>query len=206
VTVIAPPRPPRPRDWLQALIEEAWQRARRRRRMHAAAAALLALIGVSLITFLGRAGPSQSAAPELPALPADSRDGATLVGSYGKIHEGYALIYGDGASDSVGPRRQMVLPATPHDRRPRPRTIRSRPAECRVQGVLASFIAGGRVGGPRCQDGGHRRQAVRALPVRALPGRFGKGAGARMGTPSGNGPGPAARQGTDVLQHPPSLG
>jgi Tol biopolymer transport system component len=82
VTVTAPPRPPkrrdpvaaRPRDPVErsdpeALIEEARQRARRRRLTYAAGA-VLALIGVSLVTILGRGEPSESAAAEPAARPA----------------------------------------------------------------------------------------------------------------------------------------
>ena len=79
MTVTAPPRPPQTpppphrgdpveRPDPEALIEEARQRARRRRLMYAAGA-LVALIGISLITILGRGEPSQGAAAEPFAQP-----------------------------------------------------------------------------------------------------------------------------------------
>jgi Tol biopolymer transport system component len=65
VTVTAPPRPPRPDDpvshaeveaLVEALIEEARQRARRRRRRNAAIVILVALAGVVLFALLGTGG------------------------------------------------------------------------------------------------------------------------------------------------------
>jgi Tol biopolymer transport system component len=72
VTVTAPPRPPRPSDPLdrdelealvEALIEEARQRARRRRRIYSAAAAVVALGGAVVFTVFDRAAQSQTASP-----------------------------------------------------------------------------------------------------------------------------------------------
>jgi Tol biopolymer transport system component len=70
VSVSAPPRPPRPsdpvdRDELEALFEEARQRARRRRRIYAACATLLALLGVAVLSALKRSAQSQTASPQL---------------------------------------------------------------------------------------------------------------------------------------------
>ena len=109
MTVTAPPRPPPrrrgpvPRDLFgrtdpEALIEEARQRARRRRRAYAAAAAAVALIGVSLAMVFGRPESSQSAASDPYALPVapDDETAATIVARWGRIHEGWVLVYGDG--------------------------------------------------------------------------------------------------------------
>ena len=76
MTVTAPPRPPRPSDpvthgefeaLVEALIEEARQRARRRRRRNVAVVTLVALVGVALFAVLGRSAQSQSASPALSA-------------------------------------------------------------------------------------------------------------------------------------------
>jgi TolB protein len=70
VTVTAPPRPPRPGDpvthgefdaLVEALIEEARQRAQRRRRRNAAVVTLIALVGAALFALLGRSAQSQTA-------------------------------------------------------------------------------------------------------------------------------------------------
>jgi TolB protein len=70
VAVTAPPRPPRSSDpvdreeleaRVEALIEEARQRARRRRRIYAASVALVALIGMTLYVGFERTGQSQTA-------------------------------------------------------------------------------------------------------------------------------------------------
>ena len=72
MAVNAPPRPPRSSDpvdreeleaQVEALIEEARQRARRRRRIYAASVALVALVGMALYVGFGRTGQSQSASP-----------------------------------------------------------------------------------------------------------------------------------------------
>jgi Tol biopolymer transport system component len=72
VAVTAPPRPPRSRDpvdgekleaQVEALIEEARQRARRRRRVYAASVALVALVGMALDVGFERTGQSQTASP-----------------------------------------------------------------------------------------------------------------------------------------------
>ena len=76
MTVTAPPRPPRPDDpvthgefdaLVEALIEEARQRAQRRRRRNAAFVTLVALVGVALFAVLGRSGQSQTASPAVSA-------------------------------------------------------------------------------------------------------------------------------------------
>jgi hypothetical protein len=76
VSVAAPPRPPRPSDpvrhgefeaLVEALIEEARQRAQRRRRRNAAIVALIALVGGALFAVLGRSAQSQTASPALAA-------------------------------------------------------------------------------------------------------------------------------------------
>ena len=84
MTVTAPPRPPRQSDpvdrqeleaLVEALIEEARQRAQRRRRIYWAAAAVVALVAVVLFTVLERVAQSQTASPALTArlsLPAAS--------------------------------------------------------------------------------------------------------------------------------------
>src|SRR5688572_15765 len=72
MTITAPPRPPRPNDpvthrefeaLVEALIEEARQRAQRRRRRNAAVVTLVALVGVAVFAILGRSAQSQSASP-----------------------------------------------------------------------------------------------------------------------------------------------
>jgi hypothetical protein len=68
VSVTAPPRPPRPgdpveRDELEALIEEARQRARRRRRKYTVIATLLAFVGLTAFIVFERTAQSQSASP-----------------------------------------------------------------------------------------------------------------------------------------------
>jgi TolB protein len=84
VAVTAPPRPPRSGDpvdreeleaRVEALIEEARQRARRRRRIYAASVALVALVGVALYVGFGRTGQSHSASPA-PAAPSGAAAGA----------------------------------------------------------------------------------------------------------------------------------
>jgi hypothetical protein len=76
VTVTAPPRPPRPGDpvdreeleaLVEALIEEARQRARRRRRIYGAAATLVALVGATLFTVFERSAQSQTSSAALTA-------------------------------------------------------------------------------------------------------------------------------------------
>jgi hypothetical protein len=108
MSVIAPPDPPPVEeheldpgsagDDPEALIEEARQRARRRRLKYAAATAVLALIGVSLMTVVGRPDPSQSASSgsPAPAGPLDQDDAAAIVAKYGAFHVGFVFVYADG--------------------------------------------------------------------------------------------------------------
>src|SRR5262245_28165673 len=74
MSVTAPPRPANPSDpvthgefdaLVEALIEEARQRARRRRRRNAAVVTLVTLVGVALFALLGRSAQSQTASPAL---------------------------------------------------------------------------------------------------------------------------------------------
>ena len=75
VSVAAPPRPPRPdpvshdelEALVEALIEEARQRAQRRRRRNAAVVTLIVLVGGALFGLLGRSAQSQTASPALSA-------------------------------------------------------------------------------------------------------------------------------------------
>jgi Tol biopolymer transport system component len=87
LSVTAPPRPPRPGDppthdefeaLVEALIQEARQRARRRRRRYAAAATLVACVGVALFAVIDRGGTvtgssAGSGRPSLAAGRADAR-------------------------------------------------------------------------------------------------------------------------------------
>jgi TolB protein len=70
VAVTVPPRPPRSSDpvdreeleaRVEALIEEARQRARRRRRIYAASVALVAVVGMAVFVVFDRTGQSQTA-------------------------------------------------------------------------------------------------------------------------------------------------
>jgi TolB protein len=72
VAVTVPPRPPRSGDpvdreeleaRVEALIEEARQRARRRRRIYAASVALVALVGMAVFLVFERIAQSQTASP-----------------------------------------------------------------------------------------------------------------------------------------------
>jgi Tol biopolymer transport system component len=83
VAVTAPPRPPGSSDpvdreeleaLVEALIEEARQRARRRRRIYAASVALVALVGMAVFVVFERTGQSQSASPA-PAAPSGAAAG-----------------------------------------------------------------------------------------------------------------------------------
>ena len=85
MTVTAPPRPPRPSDpvdreeleaLVEALIEEARQRARRDGACTRAVVTLVALAGVAVFAVLERTAQSQSASPAPPhdrALPPERR-------------------------------------------------------------------------------------------------------------------------------------
>jgi TolB protein len=92
--ITAPPLPPAREHDPEALIEEARQRARRRRLLYLAGA-LLALVGISLITILGRGEPSQGAAAE-PAAPPDAATAASgqlAVGIYTGVPDGRNELY-----------------------------------------------------------------------------------------------------------------
>jgi Tol biopolymer transport system component len=76
MTVTAPPRQPHPSDpvdrdeleaLVEALIEEARQRAQRRRRVYSAIAALAALGGIAVFTVLEHSAQSQTASPGVSA-------------------------------------------------------------------------------------------------------------------------------------------
>jgi TolB protein len=76
VPLTAPARPPRPSDpvthgefeaLVEALIEEARERAQRRRRRNAAVVILVAIVGVALFAVLGRSAQSQTASPAVSA-------------------------------------------------------------------------------------------------------------------------------------------
>ena len=72
MTVTSPPRPPHPsdpvtREDVEALIEEARQRARRRRQKYAAATVVVALVALGIVTILDRATQTQTASPALAA-------------------------------------------------------------------------------------------------------------------------------------------
>ena len=88
MTVTAPPRPPRPSDpmdreeveaLVEALIEEARQRARRRRRIYLAVAAASAFVAVVVVTVFdfaaqsGTASPASAAPSSAAAAPTSSR-------------------------------------------------------------------------------------------------------------------------------------
>jgi Tol biopolymer transport system component len=121
VTVTAPPRPPRPSDpvthgefeaLVEALIEEARQRGQRRRRRNGAVAILVALVGVGLLTFLGRSAQSQTASPAFAAR--SSAAGAKAESRIAFIREpegGYAGVLWVMNPDGSGQRR--LAPAHP---------------------------------------------------------------------------------------------
>jgi Tol biopolymer transport system component len=73
MTVTAPPRRSEPLEreeieaLVEALIEEARQRAQRRRRRNAAVVTLVALVGVALFAVLGRSAQSQTSSPAVSA-------------------------------------------------------------------------------------------------------------------------------------------
>jgi Tol biopolymer transport system component len=87
VTVTTPPRLPRPNDpvthdefeaLVEALIEEARQRAQRRRRRMAAVAGFVTLVGVGILAILARSAESDDASPALAALSNAAAQPATL--------------------------------------------------------------------------------------------------------------------------------
>jgi Tol biopolymer transport system component len=120
MTVTAPPRPPRPSDpvthaefdaLVEALIEEARQRAQRRRRRNGAIVTLVALVGVALFALVGRSAQSQTATPQglsarlsLAALAASSK-----IAFIREPQGGYAGVLYVMNPDGSG--QQMLAPA-----------------------------------------------------------------------------------------------
>ena len=127
MAVIAPPRQPDSRDTEstaepgrggEALIEEAKQHARlRRRRVRlVAVVASIAVCGAATAVIIGGGStgsssdqlPGDGAAADFPvAAGAPPSEGAVLLSSWGRIHEGWALVYDDGRAlllrESLGP-------------------------------------------------------------------------------------------------------
>ena len=112
MTVTAPPRPQRPSDpvthgefdaLVEALIEEARQRAQRRRRRNGAVVTLIALVGVALFALLGRSASSQTAFPalsarsSLPAAAANSKIAYTQSAAGGQGSGGLYVVNPDGS-------------------------------------------------------------------------------------------------------------
>jgi TolB protein len=111
VTVTAPPRPPRRGESLEreeiealveALIEEARQRAQRRRRRNGAVVTLVALVGVALFAVLGRGAQSQTASPALSArsslgVAASSKIAFTQSQAGGQRKGGLYVMNADGS-------------------------------------------------------------------------------------------------------------
>jgi TolB protein len=122
VTVTAPPRPPRPGDpvdreeleaLIEALIEEARQRARRRRLTYAAGATAVALIGVVVFAIFDRTAQSQSASAMPAARPtlAAGTAGPKIAFISEPLHIGYAGVVYVMNADGSGKRR--LAPAFP---------------------------------------------------------------------------------------------
>ena len=122
MTVTAPPHPPRrssdpvERDefeaLVEALIEEARQRAQRRRRRNAAVVTLVALVGVALFAVLGRSAQSQTASPALLArssVPAQAAK--SKIAFIREPRGGYAGVLYVMNPDGSG--QQMLAPAFP---------------------------------------------------------------------------------------------
>ena len=89
MAVTAPPRPPGRGEPLEreeiealveALIEEARQRAQRRRRRNAAVVSLVALVGVALFAMLGRSAQSQTATSSALSAPSSPSGAETHPG------------------------------------------------------------------------------------------------------------------------------
>ena len=121
MSVSAPPRPQRQGDpvdrdeieaLVEALIEEARQRAQRRRRRNAAVVTLVALVGGALFAMLGRSAQSQTASPALAAR--SSLSAATGESKIAYIREpagGYAGVLWVMNPDGSGQRK--LTPAFP---------------------------------------------------------------------------------------------
>jgi Tol biopolymer transport system component len=122
VTVTAPPRPPRPGDpvdreeleaLVEALIEEARQRARRRGLTYGAGATAVALIGVVVFAIFDRTAQSQSASAVPAARPslAAGTAGPKMAFISEPLHMGYAGVVYIMNADGSGKRR--LAPAFP---------------------------------------------------------------------------------------------
>ena len=105
MAVTAPPRPPGRREPLEreeiealveALIEEARQRAQRRRRRNAAVVSLVALVGVALFAMLGRSARSQTATSSALSAPSSPSGAETHPGERNNF-----AIEGKGESFSI---------------------------------------------------------------------------------------------------------
>jgi dipeptidyl aminopeptidase/acylaminoacyl peptidase len=115
VTLSAPPRPPRPgapvdpdelEALVQALIEEARQRARRRRLVYAAVATAAVLVGVTLFAVFDRTAHSQSAAPGGAARPGASAGAARaqiafMRDTFGQGHKELYVMNADGSGQRL---------------------------------------------------------------------------------------------------------
>jgi hypothetical protein len=110
---------------VEAVIEEARQRARRRRGTYGAVVALVTLLGVVLFAVVERTTPSHRASSVLPAPPGLPVQQASLVAHFSAMHVGWVLVYDDGRViwyDDCGSTSACVSPATPlqwhpHERR-----------------------------------------------------------------------------------------
>ena len=115
MTVTAPPLPPSSdsvdRDELEALIEalfeEARQRARRRRRIYAASVALVALIGLAVSAVVDRAAQPDTASPALAASSSGLAGAATPKIAFTRepLRGGYAGVLWVMNRDGSGQRR-----------------------------------------------------------------------------------------------------
>jgi len=115
VSVTAPPRPPRPSDpvthgefdaLVEALIEEARQRAQRRRRRNVAIVTLVALAGALLFAFLGRSAQSQTASPAVSVrINAAAQATSTIAYLREPLNIGYCGTVWVMNPDGSGPRR-----------------------------------------------------------------------------------------------------
>ncbi len=122
MTVTAPHRPPRPGDpidreeleaLVEALIEEARQRARRRRLTYAAGAAAVALIGVVVFAIFDRTAQSQSASAVPAGRPslAAGTAGSKMAFISEPLHTGYdGVVY---AMNADGSGKRRLAPAFP---------------------------------------------------------------------------------------------
>jgi TolB protein len=116
MTVTAPPHPPRPSEpvdrdeleaFVEALIEEARQRARRRRRIYAASATLVALVALAVSAVVQRSTQPDTASPALAARPSGLSGAATprIAFTREPLHMGYAGVLWVMNRDGSGQRR-----------------------------------------------------------------------------------------------------